>query len=276
VEGASRRALVTARARFDELTSVQARPGSGPDLDRVAGDLAAVADVLAVEIGLRRALGDPGITASSRVGLAERLFGGRIDPVSLDVVRAAVAQRWSRPLDLRFAIAELGIEAVLAKAQADGALDEVEDELFRFGRILDSAPRLALAFTDPALPLDRKESLVAGLLAEKAHPATVRLVQRALSETDQGDLERRLEAIARVAAARRDRVLAVVRSARPLDDDQVAGLRASISRYFGRDIQLQVDVDPSLVGGVVVRVGDEVVDGSVVRRLADTRRRLLR
>ncbi|MGF7235629.1 MAG: F0F1 ATP synthase subunit delta, partial [Frankia sp.] len=251
-------------------------PGSGPDLDRVAADLGAVADQLAGEISLRRALADPGIGAPSRVGLAERLFGGRLDPVALEAVRTVVGQRWSRAIDLRFAVAELSIEALLAKSQADGALDEVEDELFRFGRILASAPQLALAFTDPALPLARKEALVEGLLASKANPATVRLVQRALSETDRGDLERRLEAIAHTAAARRDRVLAVVRSARPLGDDQVAALRAAISRYFGRNIQLQVDVDPSLVGGVVVRVGDEVVDGSVVRRLADVRRRLLR
>lgn len=271
MEGASRRALAETRARLDALIAAP-----GVDATRVSADLDAVAGLVRAELPLRRALADPGVEAASRTGLIDRLTAGRVDAVTGEVLRTAVALRWSRPLDLLAGLVELSAEALLAQAQRDGALDDVEDELFRFARIVGQAPALSLAFTDPALPLERKDALVERLLAGKASPVTILLARRSLAEADGGDLERRLDALARLAAARRDRVVAVVHTARPLDAGQIERLRASIGRYFGREIQLQVDVDPTLVGGVVVRVGDEVVDGSVVRRLADARRRLLR
>jgi F-type H+-transporting ATPase subunit delta len=199
-----------------------------------------------------------------------------VDAASLTVVRAAASQRWSRPLDLQYALIELSVEALLAEAEDAGALDEVEDELFRFGRILGRNPQLSLALTDPAAPAGAKAALLDRLLAERAHPVTVRLAKQAVADRAQGDLERRLEHFSRVAAARRDRVVAVARTAVPLDADQTARLRTALSRYFGRQIQLQTDLDPTVLGGVVIRVGDEVLDGSVLRRLAAARRNLLR
>lgn len=289
MEGASRQTLSSARAILDDLTAVPVgrvaavaasvtsalTPGQ-PVTGQIADDLSAVAAVLRREPAVRRALTDPGAPAASRVVLADRLFGGQLVEGARAVVAEAVAGRWSRDLDLVAALAELSVEALLAQAEASGALDEVEDELFRFARILGQNPQLALALADPAAPTSAKAGLVDRLLAGRAHPVTVRLVERAVADREHGDLERRLEAYSRVAAARRNRVVAVVRTAVPLDDDQVARLQAAISRSFGREIQLQIDIDPTVLGGVVVRVGDEVVDGSVLRRLAAARRRLVR
>jgi F-type H+-transporting ATPase subunit delta len=279
VEGASRHALTAARATLDEVTArplEAAAAAAWPDPGRLAEDLRAVAGLLGREPTLRRALVDPGAPPGSRAALAERLVGGQVDAASLTVVRAAVSQRWSRPLDLQYALVELSVEALLAEAEAAGALDEVEDELFRFGRILGRNPQLSLALTDPAAPDEVKAALVDRLLAGRAHPVTVRLAKQAVADRAHGDLERRLEHFSRVAAARRDRVVAVVRTAVPLDADQTARLRTALSRYFGRQIQIQTDLDPTLLGGVVIRVGDEVLDGSVLRRLAAARRNLLR
>jgi F-type H+-transporting ATPase subunit delta len=253
-------------------------PGTvaGADAGRVADDLRAVADLLDREPTVRRALTDPGAPAAARTELATRLLGGKVAAESLAIVHTAVSARWSRPTDLRFALLELSVEALLVEAERDGALEEVEDELFRFGRILGQNPQLALALTDPAAPASVKNALLARLLSGRAHPVTVRLAQQAAADRIHGDVERRLADFSRIAAARRGRVVAIVRSAVPLTDEVLARLGAAVSRYFGRQIQLQVDLDPGLLGGVVVQVGDEVVDGSVLRRLVAARRAILR
>ncbi len=269
-----------ARARLDELTALPppgtTTPRPAANLARLADDLDGVVDLLDRELVVRRALTDPGVPGSARSELAARLFGSKISPTALEIVQVAVTGRWARPLDLQQALAELAVEVLLAQAQRNNVLDDVEDELFRFGRLLNRTPELSLALSAPAAPVSAKQALVARLLDGKAHPVTVRLVQRAVTERYHGDLERRLEQLTTIAAARRNRLVAVVLSAVPLAGDQIYRLRTAISRYFGRDVQLQVDVDPAVLGGVVVRVGDEVVDGSVLRRLTDARRRLLR
>ncbi|KPM57315.1 F0F1 ATP synthase subunit delta [Frankia sp. CcI49] len=277
MEGASRQSLAAARSVLDQVTAVPvgATTGSGqPDVRAIAEELGAVAALVGREATVRRALTDPGAPAQSRAGLASRLFGTQISPASLSVVSAAVSGRWSRPIDLRLALEELAVEATLAEAQAADVLDEVEDELFRFGRILGQNPQLSLALTDPAAPASAKAALVSRLLSDRAHPVTVRLAQQATADPSQGDVERRLEHLSRIAAARRGRVVAVVRTASVLDEDQIARLKAAVSRFFGRQIQLQIDLDPSILGGLSVRVGDEVVDGTVLRRLAAARRGL--
>ncbi|EFC80040.1 F0F1 ATP synthase subunit delta [Parafrankia sp. EUN1f] len=277
MEGASRQSLAAARSVLDQVTAVPvgAATGSGqPDVRSIAEELGAVAALVGREATVRRALTDPGAPAQSRAGLASRLFGTQISPASLSVVSAAVSGRWSRPIDLRLALEELAVEATLAEAQAADVLDEVEDELFRFGRILGQNPQLSLALTDPAAPASAKVALVSRLLSGRAHPVTVRLAQQATADPSQGDVERRLENLSRIAAARRGRVVAVVRTASVLDEDQIARLKAAVSRFFGRQIQLQIDLDPSILGGLSVRVGDEVVDGTVLRRLAAARRGL--
>jgi F-type H+-transporting ATPase subunit delta len=282
VEGPSRAALAAARAKHDELTAVPpvggtaARQSTVAAAGQIGSDLRAVADLLGADLTLRRALYDPSMPASAREGLADRLFGGQIAPSSLAVLKSAVAGRWARALDLRLGLIELAVEALLVDAETSGALDEVEDELFRFGRILDRNPQLSLALTDPAAPASAKDDLVERLLAGRANAVTVRLAKQAVADREFGDLSRRLEEFSRIAAGRRNRVVGVVRTAVPLDDDQLTRLRAALSRYFGREIQLQADLDPTVLGGVVVRVGDEVVDGSVLRRLAAARQALTR
>ncbi|WP_163552445.1 F0F1 ATP synthase subunit delta [Candidatus Frankia alpina] len=276
MEGASRHGLATARATLDEATATPLGVVTPVDASRVADDLRAVADLLHREPTVRRALTDPGAPPAARTELAARLLGRQLEAVSLRIVQTAVSARWSRPVDLQYALLELSVEALLVEAERDRALEEVEDELFRFARILGQNPQLALALTDPAAPASVKNALLARLLSGRAHPVTLRLAQQAAADRIHGDVERRLSDFSRIAAARRGRVVAIVRTAVPLTDEVIARLGVAISRYFGRQIQLQVDLDPDLLGGVVVKVGDEVVDGSVLRRLAAARRALLR
>ena len=147
-------------------------------------------------------------------------------------------------------------------------------ELFRFARLLEREPALRAALTDPALPVERKSGLLRDLLGGKAQPTTVRLVEIAVTRPRGGSLEHTLEELSRLAAQRRSRYVAQVRVAAPLDAAQETRLSASLARIYGREVQLQVDVDPSVVGGVEVRVGDEVLDGTVKHSLDQVRRRL--
>lgn len=257
------------------LARLRAASGAGPDPAQLAAELFAVADLLRAEAGLRRALADPGTAQRARLGLLERVLSGKVGDDTLEVLRWAVESRWSRERDLEFAVDTLGVEAELASAEAQGQLEDVEDELFRFGRIVESNAELSLALSDLSVPPARKRGLLERLLESRANPVTVRLVQRAVARGEKGrTVDRVIDELVALAAERRQRKVAVVQVARPLDADQMDRLRAALSRTFGGEVELRVDVVPDVLGGVIVQVGDEVVDGSVARRLTEAHRRL--
>ncbi len=271
MRGASRDALKEALARYEEgIGALPDGAGSG----EVSEGLYAVAALLDREPSLRRAFTDPASSSEARQGLADSLLGPQLPPLPLGVVRDLVAARWSRPNDLREAVEALAANAALRAAEGDGSLDDVEDELFRFARLLEREPALRGALTDPALPADRKSAVLRDLLGDKARPTTLRLVEIAVTRPRGGSLEHALEELSRLAAQRRARYVARVRVAIALDPAQETRLAASLARIYGREVQLQVDVDPSVVGGVEVRVGDEVLDGTVRSSLETVRRRL--
>ena len=234
-----------------------------------------MADLLHGEAGLRRALADPGTAPQARVGLLERVLSDKISGETLEVLRWSVESRWSRARDLEEAIDTLGVEAELASAEAQGQLEEVEDELFRFGRIVESNAELSLALSDLSVPAARKRGLIERLLEGRANVVTLRLVQRAVTRGEKGRaVDRVIDELVALAAERRQRKVAVVQVAQPLDAEQVDRLRAALSRTFGGEVELRIEVVPDVLGGVVVQVGDEVVDGSVARRLAEAQRLL--
>ena len=269
MEGVSRESLRSVLARFEEQIGVQAGPAG-----EVSEGLFAVAGLLDREPSLRRALTDPASSPDGRRRLVDALLGAQLPRPALDTVRELAAQAWQSPADLREAVETVAKQAALTAAQADGALDDVEDELFRFARLLEREPALRAALTDPGLPRDRKTELLRSLLGGRAQPATVRLVDVVVTRPRGRSLETSLEELSRMAAARRQRLVAQVRVARPLDSPQVERLANALARMYGRQVALQVDVDERVLGGMQVRIGDEVLDGTVARRLADARRRL--
>ena len=273
MDGASRESMRAAYARFEEQITTQ--PG-GTSSSEVSEGLYAVAGLLDREPSLRRALTDPASTPGSRRGLADALLGRQLAALPLATLRDLVASPWHSPADLREAVEVLAATAAMHAAEADGVLDDVEDELFRFARLIEREHDLRAALTDPGLPDERKTGLVRALLGGRAQPATVRLVDIVVTRPRGRSIETSLEELSRLAAARRQRLVAQVRVARPLDAAQSDRLGAALARLYGRQVALQVDVDPSVLGGVEVRVGDEVLDGTVSRRLADVRRRLTR
>ena len=272
LQAASRESLADLSARLDVFIG---QVGVA-DLDRLADQLFSVARLLSGETTLRRHLADPAVSEEARTGLVERLLGDKLDRPALEAVAAAVAERWSRPVDLVNALEALARNAVLGSAEKNNRLDEVEDELFRFGRILDREPELAGLLADTSRPLEGRTGLLDDLLGGKATPATVTLLRQAVSLPRGRHLDVVAEELAELAAARRELSVARVVTPVRLTPEQEQRLTTSLSRLYGRAMSLQVDLDESLLGGLIVRVGGEVIDGSVAGRIEAARRHLPR
>ncbi|MEV0264576.1 F0F1 ATP synthase subunit delta [Streptomyces sp. NPDC050617] len=269
MHGASREALGAARERLDALAD-----NTSVDAAKLAEDLAAVTALLDREVSLRRVLTDPAQSAESKAQLAGRLLGGQVGGEAADLVSGMVRSRWSRSRDLVDSIEELADSADLIAAQRSGALDAVEDEIFRFGRIVSSSTELRAALTDKLATTAAKAELLRSLLGGRAHQVTERLVVRLVAQPRGRSLEGGLTALSRLAAERRDRMVAEVRSAVPLSDGQKQRLGAALAKLYGRQVHLNLDVDPEVLGGVSVRVGDEIVNGTIADRLEEATRRM--
>ncbi|MGY1769716.1 F0F1 ATP synthase subunit delta [Blastococcus sp. SYSU D00813] len=289
MDAASRAAVAEARERLAELT----RPASGllerardrvtgqprvvesGDLAGLADELFAVARLLDAQPSLRRALSDPAGKPAERAALAQRLLAGKVSGATLDLVETLARQRWSRPFDLVEAAETLATEAALDAADARGELEDVEDELFRFGRIVAGDPALTRILSDRTGPAAGKAALLDRLLTGRVSPVTEQLLRNHLTRPAVANAETAIERLSEVASRRRGQSVAHVTAAAPLTPAQEQRLSAVLGRIYGRAIGLQVTVDPELLGGLVIRVGDEVIDGSVLRRLDEAGRRLV-
>jgi len=165
-------------------------------------------------------------------------------------------------------------QALLSIAEAEGELATVEDELFRFAKAVEGNAGLREALTEPALPADRKRALIVDLLGDRANPHTVNILGFLVEQGRVRELERIIDGLVELAAERRQRAVAEVHSAVPLTEGQRKRLEEALSAATGRSVQAKVVVDPTVIGGAVARVGDEVFDGTVRSRLNAARRRL--
>jgi F-type H+-transporting ATPase subunit delta len=270
MQAASREALGAATGRLDAHVD----SSSAAELASLGDDLFAVLRLLNGEPALRRALADPSTDAGARSSLADRLFNGKIGRTALDTVSDLVSSRWSRSADLEDALETLARRATLGVAEKNNTLDDVEDELFRFGRILDREPRLATLVGDRSTPVEGRVGLLKQVLGGKVSATTATLLEQTVRVPQARGLDRAAEELSELAAARRDRYVAHVRTPVRLSADQEGRLAESLTRLYGRPISLQVELDPGLLGGLVVKVGDELIDGSVAGKLAAARRNL--
>ena len=187
---------------------------------------------------------------------------------------AAAEARWATPGDMVDAIEQLAIEAMVLAAEADGALDDLEDELFRFGRVVTGQPDLRAALADVSLPAERKQALLSALLDGKVTPVTLRLITQVVLHPRGRSLAAALDLCASIAARRREQLIAVVRSAVDLSATERRRLADALAASYGHRVHLNVVIDPSVMGGISVQIGDELIDGTVASRLAAVRRKL--
>jgi F-type H+-transporting ATPase subunit delta len=264
MQGASRTSLSDLRDRL---------PSDG-DLAQLSEQLYAVVSLLTTQASLRRALADPAASDRAKVAVVDSLFGSRLEVAALEIVREAARSRWSQPRDLLDSLEELAVDSALGAAEAAGQLDEVEDELFRFERILDAEPALRAMLTSRTYPPETLRGLLHTLLDGKVSDVTFVLLERAVLEPRGRTIEHALRDLSALAAQRRDRLVAHVTTATELTAEEQTDLAAALGRAFSFDVRLQVVVDPSLIGGLTVRIGDELIDASVARQLDEARRRL--
>jgi F-type H+-transporting ATPase subunit delta len=278
---ASRDALAASEQKLLDVVGGTAKPAgrgrgkaAGISARQVGAELLSVVRLLDQEPGLRRTLGDSSAEPSRRADLLTRLLSGKVSDQALEVLVAAVGDRWSTPRELVDGLDELGRTALLVHAEREGRLDAVEDELFRFGRIVAADSELERALTDRTAPADAKRSLLETLLGDKADAVTVELVEQLVTTPRGRSVVSGLGDLAAEAAKRRERSVAYVVAPVPLTEQQEERLANTLTRIYSRPIALHVEVDPDVQGGLVIKVGDEVIDGSVTGRLDELRRRL--
>ena len=163
---------------------------------------------------------------------------------------------------------------ILEIAQAEGQLERVEAELYELGRQIETSGELRSTLTDPQLPLERKKAIISDLIGGRASSLTVGLVEFLLGQNLGADLGSVATALAEQAAASRNRQLAEIHSAVPLESETLERLKAALERVTGASLDVKTVVDPSVIGGVVARVGDRVFDGSVASKLESLRNTL--
>jgi F-type H+-transporting ATPase subunit delta len=243
----------------------------GDRLSGVADEVLAVAGLLGQEPRLRRALADSARTADERTELLRGLLDGKVGADAVTLVAVLVGGRWSAPSQLLDAVERLGLTALLAAAEGADELAEVEDELFRFGQVVDGAPQLAAVLGDPTVPLEQRGTLVDDLIGAKARPVTVRLAKVAMAGFGGRGFAASLSRLVELAAARRDREVAYVTAAAPLTDEEERRLGDRLAQLYGRRVSVLLTVDPRVIGGLSVRIGSDLYDGTVLRRLNDAR-----
>ena len=263
--GSSRKSLVASRASLDAaIKGVDANSASA-----LSSELFFVADVLSTNIAVRRALTDPSRDGKAKAAFISELFGKKIGALALGLVTELSSLRWSAPKDLVLVLEQLAIEAEASAANIAGELDRVEDEIFTASRAIAGSAELRKALTSDAKLA--KATLVSEIL-KGASGSTVKLVSQ-LANTWRGrSIESAFADYTHALAARRNRVIALVRVAAPLSPAQQERLATALNNQVGQPVRINIEIEPAVIGGVSVKFADELVDGTVSNRLAGAAR----
>lgn len=266
MRSASRQALAGLLDKFGDVAGGLDQQG----LATLAGDLTAVAELLERENVVTRHLTVPSEDAAPKVRLAQRLFADKIGAAALTLVTDAAAARWSDGADLMTAVEHVARQALLLSAEGAGTVDDVEEQLFRFSRVLDAQPRLDILLGDTATPAASRVGLLRNIIGggSGANPITAALLEQTVRLLRGQSAHQAITELAQIAVARRGELVAHVGAAAELSDAQRTRLNTVLSRIYSHPVRVQVGIDPALLGGLAIAVGDEVIDGTLSSRLA--------
>lgn len=271
MHAASRATLDQLSAELDStLTASTEAAGLGA---QAGADLFEVVELLDGDRTLRAALVDQTIPADRRVALAQSLLSGKVSATAQETVSAAVRAPWSNTRDLRSGLVELGRRALLRAAGAQGQKDNVGSELYQLARLLEKEPELEMLLADRLASADNRRDLFAKVLYGKVSSITEALALQVVSRRADRPVEG-LDEVCDFAAALDGKTVARVRTVAPLSDAQSQALGQKLETIYGSAMSVHSEVDPSLLGGAVIRVRDEIIDGSTAGKLDKLRRNL--
>lgn len=271
MHAASRDALNQLTPKLDNLTAGAAQ---APTAAQLGAELFDVVEALDKDRALRIAVADTTRTAEQRAGLIREVFNGRVAQPTLEILGEAAAQSWSTPREFRTGLVVLGRRALLRGAESEGQLQDVEDQLYDLSRILDREPELSMLLSDPRADAAQKRSLLASVLYGKALKYTEALALQVIGRPEHNPVDD-IAALVDQAADLRGRTVAQVVSAAELTDAQRQVLAEKLGQLYGRDFSIHTVVDESILGGMIIRVGDEKIDGSTIGRLERLRAQLV-
>ncbi len=268
--GSSRQSLQVARGALD----VAVKGATGTAAASLSAELFVVAKTLHGSLSLRRAITDPSRDASAKETLVKDLFKSLSAP-AIDLTAKVSSIRWSNSGDLVQVLEQLAIEAQASAANIDGALDRVEDELFAAEQAVSGSPELRKALITVGAD-SAKAGIIKDLFAKNGSPYTVALLSQLVTTLRGRSIEVAFHDYKYALAARRNRVIALVRVAVALTDAQRDRLAASLTAQVGQPVRINIEIDPTIIGGVAIKFADELVDGTVVNRLANAGRSMAR
>ncbi|MDT5067605.1 MAG: F-type H+-transporting ATPase subunit b atpH [Mycobacterium sp.] len=266
LRAASRESLATLVAEFDR----SAEALDADSLIKLADELGSVVTLLVAEPSLNKHLAEPTDDPAPKVRLVETLLSGKVGQQTLDILKTAVSQRWSTESNLIDAVEHTARVALLKRAENAGEIDDVEEQLFRFGRLLDAEPRLAALLSDYTAPADGRIALLDKILDgdSNSNDTAAALLRQTIAQLRGERADDAVIDLAELAVARRGEVVAHVSAPAELSVAQRTRLTEVLTRIYGHPVSVQLDVDPNVLGGLSIAVGDEVIDGSIASRLS--------
>jgi F-type H+-transporting ATPase subunit delta len=269
--GTSRVSVLALRKALEEKVNNL----SANDAAQFSNDLFTILTVLSTSVGMRRALTDNARDAGAKAELISNLFGKNISATAQSILASAASLRWSNPSELADAIEQLAVEAESFVADKNNELDQVEDQLFDFARVLTANPELRQALNTAADSDSGKVALLESITKGKYATSTLNLLRRVVVLRRGRNLDATLAAYSHYVSIRRNRVVAHVKTAVALDPAQQKNLVTALGKAIGKSVHINVEVDPKVLGGISIRYGDEIIDGTVVNRLAEASRALV-
>ena len=267
--------LGTSRDSLDSIVATLKSVTIDESVLKASEELFEASAIIAADKALRNLLADAGLPATTRQAVIEQLFGSRVGAVAKSVLEAVAKSRWSNDQDVFEALEALASRLAFSYALKQNELDQVEQELFSITRLVQANSELQMALTNPALESSVKATVIKDLLQGKVNPVSLLISQYVVSNLRDKRADAAFSQVSEIAAALRSRTVAEVRVAIALTSDQATRLSAVLKRIAGTDISLNVIIDPNIIGGVSVRLGDEVFDGSIQSRLEQARRVLV-